>query len=92
MIKFNYLHEIYRILKEDGILLIFEHHEPIKPFKRVLFYFYLGFWENLFSHSLELQRSLFAELHSVRYKIISQKSINKFLDFFQIILAEKQKS
>jgi ubiquinone/menaquinone biosynthesis C-methylase UbiE len=88
-LRLNVLTEIYRVLKNGGIFLVFEHHEPKNTIKRILFNFYLGFWENLLSNSLKLQRSLLFELKKVGYNVKFQKPIHKFFDFFQIILCEK---
>jgi ubiquinone/menaquinone biosynthesis C-methylase UbiE len=88
-LRLNVLSEIYRVLRGGGIFLVFEHHEPGNIIKRILFNFYLGFWENLLSNSLKIQRSLFFELKKVGFNIKFQKPIHKFFDFFQIILCEK---
>jgi len=87
--RLNVLSEIHRILKKKGILLVFEHHEPSTNLLRILYNFYLGFIEKIFSHSFEMQRSLLKEIKITGFNIINQFPIERFLSFFQIILAQK---
>lgn len=87
--RLNVLSEIYRVLKREGYFLIFDHHEPSKTFLRVLYNFYLGFSEKLFSKSAKMQRNILRELKESNFNILKQIPIKKFLSFFQIILTQK---
>jgi len=87
--RLNVLSEVYRVLKKNGYFLIFEHHEPSKIFYRILYNFYLGFWEKLLSYSSETLRSILMELNNSGFKILSQIPVKKFHYFFQIILCKK---
>ncbi len=87
--RLNVLSEVHRILKKNGYLLIFDHHEPSEIFHRILYNFYLGFIEKITSHSFEMQRNILMELNNAGFKIISQTPIKKFHNFFQIILSRK---
>jgi ubiquinone/menaquinone biosynthesis C-methylase UbiE len=87
--RLNVLSEIHRVLKKEGILLIFEHHEPSKTSLRILYNLYLGLIERLSSHSFEMQRTIIKDLRKTNYKILKQIPIKKFLKFFQIILSIK---
>lgn len=88
--RINVLREIYRVLKSDGIFLIFEHHEPSKSFLRIAYNFYLGYSEKLLSHSFEMQRNILMELKKTHFKIITQTPVRKFFNFFQVILCKKE--
>ena len=88
--RLNVLCEIYRVLKNGGIFLIFEHHEPSKSFLRIAYNFYLGYPEKLLSHSSEMQRNILMELKRSNFKIISQTPVRKFFNFFQVILCKKE--
>lgn len=83
------LKEVNRILKKKGFFLIFDHHEPSKTSLRIYYNFYLGFWEKIFSHSFEMQRNILNELKIAGFNVISQIPIEKFRNFFQIILSQK---
>ncbi len=85
--RLNVLKEVYRILKSGGVFLIFDHHEPKKTLKRLLYNFYLGFSEMILSKSSEMQRSIIYELRESNFKILKQLTVRKFLDFFQIIIS-----
>lgn len=87
--RLNVLSEIYRVLKRESYFLIFDHHEPSKTFLRVLYNFYLGFSEKLFSKSAKMQRNILRELKESNFNILKQIPIKKFLSFFQIILTQK---
>ncbi|NVM38633.1 MAG: methyltransferase domain-containing protein [Candidatus Lokiarchaeota archaeon] len=87
--RLNVLSEIHRVIKKEGIFLIFEHHEPSKILLRILYNFYLGFIENITSHSSEMQRSILKELKKTNFRILKQTPIKNFLSFFQIILSKK---
>jgi len=86
----NVLSEVYRVLKKGGIFLVFDHHEPSKATLRILYNFYLGFIERITSHSFEMQRSILNELKEIKFKILKQVPIKKFLSFFQIIFSIKE--
>jgi ubiquinone/menaquinone biosynthesis C-methylase UbiE len=86
----NVLSEIYRVLKNGGSFLVFDHHEPSKISLRILYNFYLGFIEKITSHSFEMQRSILKELKDFKFKILKQTSIKEFLNFFQIIFSIKE--
>ena len=88
--RLNVLCEIYRVLKKNGLFLIFEHHEPSKSFLRIAYNFYLGYSEKLLSHSFEMQRNILLELMKTHFKIISQTPVRKFFNFFQVILCKKE--
>jgi ubiquinone/menaquinone biosynthesis C-methylase UbiE len=88
--RINVLREINRVLKKEGIFLIFEHHEPSKTSLRVLYNFYLGFTEKLLSKSAEMQRNILMELKRTSFKIIGQTPVRKFFNFFQVILCKKE--
>jgi ubiquinone/menaquinone biosynthesis C-methylase UbiE len=87
--RLNVLSEIHRVLKKKGYFLIFEHHEPSDIFHRILYNFYLGFWESLHSKSSETLRSILMELNCKDFEIISQNPVKKFASFFQVILCKK---
>lgn len=87
--RLNVLSEIYRVLKKGGHFLIFDHHEPVNPYLRVLYNFYLGFIEKLISNSAEMQRNILSELKQSGFTILFQKPIKKFMNFFQNILLKK---
>lgn len=86
----NVLNEVNRVLRKDGILIIFDHHEPSKTIIRLVYNLYLGFWEKLLSKSFEMQRAIFYELKQTKFIPISQIRISKFLNFFQIIINKKK--
>lgn len=88
--RIDVLREINRVLKKDGLFLIFEHHEPSKSFLRIAYNFYLGYSEKLLSHSFEMQRNILTELKRSNFKIISQTPVRKFFNFFQVILCKKE--
>jgi len=88
--RLDVLCEIYRVLKNSGIFLIFEHHEPSNSFLRIAYNFYLGYSEKLLSHSFEMQRNILMELKRTHFKIITQTPVRKFFRFFQIILCKKK--
>jgi ubiquinone/menaquinone biosynthesis C-methylase UbiE len=87
--RLNVLSEVHRVLKKNGYFLIFEHHEPSDTFHRILYNFYLGFWEGLHSYSSETVRSILRELNSADFEIISKTPVKKFYSFFQVILCKK---
>jgi len=87
--RLNVLEEVYRVLRDGGYLVIFDHHEPIKTISRILYNFYLGFSEKLFSNSAEMQRNILFELKKSKYTILKQEPIKKFFNFFQIITSRK---
>lgn len=87
--RLNVLKEVYRVLKIKGYLIIFDHHEPSKTFLRILYNFYLGFSEKIFSNSADMQRNIFSELKKSKFSILKQLPIKKFLNFFQIITTKK---
>ncbi len=88
--RLNVLREINRVLKKEGLFLIFEHHEPSKSFQRIAYNFYLGYPEKILSHSFEMQRNILMELKRTKFKIISQTPVRKFFNFFQVILCKKE--
>ena len=81
--RLKVLKEVYRILKKDGYLLIFDHHEPSKVGIRILYNFYLGFWEKLLSHSFDMQRNILRELKKTGFIILKQTPIKEFYIFFK---------
>ncbi|MHA2122261.1 MAG: class I SAM-dependent methyltransferase [Promethearchaeota archaeon] len=87
--RLNVLSEINRVLKKEGVFIIFEHHEPSKISLRIPYNFYLGFTEKLTSHSSEMQRSILKELKKARFSILKQTPIRRFFSFFQIIVSTK---
>jgi ubiquinone/menaquinone biosynthesis C-methylase UbiE len=87
--RLNVLSEVHRVIKKDGILLIFEHHEPYTISLRILYNFYLGFIEKITSYSFEMQRNIFKELKQTGFNILQQVLVKDFLNFFQILLAKK---
>lgn len=89
-LRFRVLHEVNRVLKKDGYLFIFDHHEPSEPKLRVLYNLYLGFWEKLLSHSSEMQHSILNELKEVNFTLTDQIIFDKrFYKFFQLIISKK---
>jgi ubiquinone/menaquinone biosynthesis C-methylase UbiE len=90
-LRFRVLHEVNRVLKKDGYLFIFDHHEPSEPKLRVLYNLYLGFWEKLLSHSSEMQHSILNELKEVNFTLTDQIIFDKrFYKFFQLIISKKK--
>ena len=89
-LRYRILSEVHRVLKKDGYLFIFDHHEPSEPKLRIFYNFYLGFWEKLLSHSSEMQKSIINELKDVKFKLINQVIFDKnFYKFFQLIISKK---
>ena len=87
--RLNVLREVNRVLKANGLFLIFEHHEPSKTLLRIAYNFYLGYLEKILSHSSEMQRNIFMELSKTGFKIMNQIPVKKFFSFFQVILSKK---
>jgi ubiquinone/menaquinone biosynthesis C-methylase UbiE len=84
------LSEVYRVLKKEGYLFIFDHHEPPEPKLRIFYNIYLGFWEKVLSHSTEMQRNILNELKNANYTIIDQIIFDmEFYKFFQLIISKK---
>lgn len=89
-LRIKVLSEAYRILRKEGYLFIFEHHEPSEVKLRILYNIYLGFWEKLLSKSSVMQRNIFSELYRAKFKL--QKQIifeRRFYKFFQLIISRK---
>jgi len=90
ILRSKVLLEIHRVLKRNSYLIVFDHHEPSKPKLRIFYNFYLGFWEKILSHSSEMQKNIFRELKSAKFKLIDQIIFNKkFYKFFQLIITKK---
>ena len=84
------LKEVYRVLKNKGYFIIFDHHEPSEPKLRIFYNFYLGFWEMILSHSSEMQKNILSEMKDAKFEFISQIIFEKkFFKFFQLIISKK---
>ena len=89
-LRFRALQEVYRVLRRNGYLFIFDHHEPSEIKLRIFYNFYLGFWERILSHSSEMQRNIFRELKDVKFNPVKQIILNKKIyKFFQLIISKK---
>ncbi|MBY9021374.1 MAG: class I SAM-dependent methyltransferase [Candidatus Lokiarchaeota archaeon] len=89
-LRIRVLQEVHRVLRNEGFLFIFDHHEPSEPKLRLFYNFYLGFWEKILSHSFDMQRNIFSELKAVKFKPISQIILNKKIyKLFQLIISKK---
>ncbi len=88
-LRLKVLAEVHRILKLKSDFIIFDHHEPRETGLRILYNFYLGFWEKLLSNSFEMQRHILMELKNAGFKIVKQTQVKKFLKFFQVIVAKR---
>jgi len=89
-LRYRVLHEVNRVLKKEGYLFIFDHHEPSEPKLRLFYNLYLGFWEKLLSYSSEMQHSILNELKEVNFVITDQIIFDKkFYKFFQLIISKK---
>ncbi|MFW9948643.1 MAG: class I SAM-dependent methyltransferase [Candidatus Thorarchaeota archaeon] len=90
ILRSKVLLEIHRVLKRNSYLIVFDHHEPSEPKLRIFYNFYLGFWEKILSHSSEMQKNIFRELKSAKFKLVDQIIFNKkFYKFFQLIITKK---
>ena len=89
-LRFRALQEVYHVLRRNGYLFIFDHHEPSEIKLRIFYNFYLGFWERILSHSSEMQRNIFRELKDVKFNPVKQIILNKKIyKFFQLIISKK---
>lgn len=88
--RYEVLREVHRVLKREGYLFIFDHHEPSEPKLRIFYNVYLGFWEKILSHSAEMQRNILNELKDVNFTLINQIIFDRrFFKFFQLIISKK---
>ncbi|NHJ22668.1 MAG: class I SAM-dependent methyltransferase [Candidatus Lokiarchaeota archaeon] len=90
VLRYRVLCEVYRVLKREGYLFIFDHHEPSELKFRLLYNLYLGFWEKLLSHSSEMQHNILNELKDANFTPTDQIIFDKkFYKFFQLIISKK---